>query len=91
VVNHSDEANEHVLPCRHTLFIAHDGGFEYRSALFDSSMEIEGVDDDDIDLGDESVDGYTDLLRVENSVKLAIYVPPPGLMGFYIGFACLDD
>lgn len=73
-------------PCAHTLFIAHDEGFEYRSQLFDDLMGIEGVDFDDIDLGNNGVDGYTDNVPLANSLKMAVYVPSPSSFGSYIGF-----
>ena len=82
----ADDA-EMVTPCRHTLFVAHDEGFEYRSGLFNENVGLVGVDDDDIDLPEEGVDGLTDQVSITDSMKFAAYVGPPGGMGSYIGFA----
>lgn len=74
-------------PCKHTLFIAHDEGFEYRSKWFDGHKKITGVDDEDVDLGEANFDEFTDDVTVENGVKFAVYVPAPSFAGFYCGFA----
>jgi hypothetical protein len=74
-------------PCQHMLFIAHDEGFEYRSARFDQLMAIEGIADNDIELGDKGYDGFTDRVCCPNSFKFAIYIPAPSFFGAYFGFA----
>jgi hypothetical protein len=79
-----------IVPCPHTLFVATDEGFEYRSERFNQLKGIVGVDDEDIDTGDENYDGYTDDLDVSNSVKFAVYVPAPSGFGTYFGFACQE-
>ena len=78
-------------PCSHTLFITTDDGFEYRSPAFNKDLGLK--DDDDIDLGEEDhdYDSFTDMVKIKNSVKLAIFVPPPGGMGVYIGFAPREE
>lgn len=86
-----------VTPCSHTLFVATEEGFEFRSQIFDeakgTSLEPGESDDDDEgedeDDGDEgaSYDSFTDDLVIPNAVKFAIYVPAPSGMGAYVGFA----
>lgn len=78
-------------PCPHTLFAAHDLGFEYRSEAFDDALGIDGVDDEDIDLGEAGYDGLTDAVCIPGAVKFAWYESPPGEMGCYVGFAPLVD
>ncbi len=60
-------------PCPHTLFIAHDEGFEYRSALFDANLGLVGVPDDDVELPETGIDGLTDSVTIPDSVKFAAY------------------
>ena len=75
-------------PCSHTLFIAHDAGFEHRSPAFNTSVGLKADDDTpDPDIGDYNYDTFTDLVDIKNSIKIAVYVPPPGLSGSYFGFA----
>jgi len=47
------------------------------------------ADDDspEPDIGDYNYDTFTDLVDIKNSIKIAVYVPPPGLSGSYFGFA----
>jgi hypothetical protein len=78
-------------PCEHTLFIAHDEGFEYRSPRFDEDLGIEGVDyfDDDFPEHD-GLDTLTDKVTIPDSLKIAAYVGPPSGFGSYVGFAPLS-
>ena len=80
-----------ISPCSHTLFITTDEGFEYRSKRFNA---ITGLKDDDDnfnpDIGDHNFDSFTDLVNIKNSIKLAMYVPAPGGMGAYVGFAPIE-
>ena len=73
--------------CAHLLFVAHDMGFEYRSSSFDKHMKIAGLDSDEIELGKKGVDGFTDKLQVDDSVKFAFYQGAPSLYGTYFGYA----
>jgi len=73
-------------PCAHTLFIAHDEGWEARSPLFNKLMDIEGVEHDDIDMGDDDIDRYTDTFPDPLAVKFAFYAPSPSFMGTYVAF-----
>lgn len=67
--------------CAHTLFQASDDGFEYVSSKLSFGV--------DVDLGDDSIDEYTDKIEYPNAIKFAIYQPAPSLFGGYVAFA--DD
>ena len=83
------EKQAKLKPCQHTLFMAHDEGFEY---LSDRAAAILGVTSiDEAMEREESIDEMTDLIKVPDSVKFAAYVGPPGGFGDYVGFATLDD
>jgi len=73
-------------PCPHTLFIAHDEGFEFRDERFDEAMKIGGIDSLDLELGDDSIDEFTDKVPLADTVKYATYVSAPSGFGSYIGF-----
>ena len=85
------EKHEKTKPCEHVLFFAHDEGFEFRSERFNKAMNIEGISDEDIELGDHGYDGFTDRVVLRDSVKFAAYVPAPGFFGAYVGFAPVDE
>ncbi len=72
--------------CAHTLFVAHDEGFEYRAPAFDKAMGISGVSNDDIKLGKNGYDGFTDRLKMPTAVKFASYQGAPSFFGAYYGF-----
>jgi hypothetical protein len=78
-------------PCEHTLFTAHDDGFEYRSEAFDKHIDtvlarIEDPDErEEVEAG--SVDELTDMVEIKDSLKIAIYQGAPSSFGSYIGFA----
>lgn len=86
VIPSEDAESMELNPCAHTLFIAHDEGFEARSPLFDVLMDIAGVESDDIDMAGEGIDGYTDTFPDPLAVKFAFYAPAPSLMGLYVAF-----
>jgi hypothetical protein len=81
----------HTNPCQHTLFIAHDEGFEYRSPRFDENLGLVNVTNEDIDLSEKGIDGLTDELAVADAIKFASYVGPPSGFGSYVGFAPLQE
>ena len=85
------ETEAKVSPCPHTLFVAHDEGFEYRSPMFDDLMGTDGVASDDINTGEGGVDDFTDKVPLANSLKIASYVPPPGGFGAYVGFHFAEE
>ena len=83
-----DNLDDWDTPCSHTLFIAHDAGFSYRSSSFNTSVGLKADDDSpEPDIGEYNYDSFTDLVTIENSIKVAIYTPAPSGMGAYVGFA----
>jgi hypothetical protein len=94
VVDMDEENAVSINPCVHTLFVATDEGFEYRSARFNEALGINDLQDDEIDshFGDAAgFDGITDSVDLPDAVKFAAYVGPPGGMGSYVGFAPLEE
>lgn len=81
----SQESQVH--PCPHTLFVAHDEGFEYRSARFNDAMGLPTDEDPFPDIGDDSYDSFTDKVSIADALKFASYVPAPSGFGAYVGFA----
>jgi hypothetical protein len=71
--------------CEHTLFVAHDEGFEYRSVAFDKHLGFEGLDDDAIQ-EKGGPDELTDQITIPDAIKFAAYVGPPSSFGSYVGF-----
>lgn len=89
VIDYQDSENP-IHPCVHTLFVASDEGFEYRSDLFNQLVKDQKIPDDN----DENFDGYdamTDLVEVTDSIKVAQYVGPPSGFGAYVGFAPIEN
>lgn len=84
------ERGENMSPCPHTLFICHDCGFEYRSALYDQLKGIKGLSNDEIPSGD-GWDAYTSELGLHGAIKLASYAPAPSFFGVYVGIAPTDS
>jgi hypothetical protein len=72
-------------PCTHTLFVAHDEGFEFRSGKFNEIANLK-EDWDDSDLPEGGIDKLTDSIELRDSVKIAAYVPAPSFFGTYFGF-----
>jgi len=87
----TENDGEMANPCPHTLFIAHDEGFEHRDARFDANLNIFGVEDDDLKLPENGIDGLTDSVTISDAVKFAAYVGPPSFFGSYVGFAPLEE
>lgn len=87
IVLPDDPDDPAVHPCAHTLFIATDEGFEFRSGRFDALMGLEGVEDRDIDPGEDGWDAYTDRVCCPDSIKIASFIPAPSGFGCYVGFA----
>ena len=72
-------------PCIHTLYVAHDEGFEYRSEKFNELAKMPD-DGDEFDFQDVSIEELTDSIELRDSVKFALYVPAPSFYGTYLGF-----
>lgn len=81
-----DATGPHVQPCDHTLFVATDLGFEYRSELFNGVMGLSAGDTPEL-YGEDNFDRYTDRVRVPNSVKFALFSRVLDNVGVYVGFA----
>lgn len=86
--NSEDEPLE-AQPCEHTLFVAHDEGFEYRSKKFNQFFKIKLSLDEFMEPPEGGVDEFTDKMEIEDGVKFAYYAGPPAMFGLYIGFAPL--
>jgi len=65
--------------CEHTLFQASDDGFEFVSPKMNFSEEP--------DLGEKSIDEFTDEIEHPDSIKFKIYQPAPSFFGGYVAFA----
>ncbi len=88
VSNGADGSEPGWTPCPHTVFTASDEGFDYRSNEFNAFFGLS--DDDDVDveeLGFDHIDAMTDAFEAVDGVKFAQYVPAPGGLGGYVGFA----
>ena len=98
VVNGGEGADTWLAePCGHTLFVAHDEGFEYASDAFKDHVKtmvakIEDPEDrEDFDDLEEletfdNADALTDLVELDGAIKFAIYMGAPAQFGSYIGF-----
>jgi hypothetical protein len=76
--------------CDHTLFVATDHGFEYRSREFNRLAGLPDNGKPEADLPDNSAhgyDGYTSALKIPGAIKIASYAPAPSFSGVYYGFA----
>ncbi len=76
--------------CDHTLFVATDAGFDYRSRAFNASMGLaDGRHSEDCLRPEQAtnIDAYTSTVSIPGSVKFAAYAPAPSFFGIYYGFA----
>lgn len=80
-----------ITACPHTLFIAHDTAFEYRSERFDDTVGLGGMSEDEVEAtwraDERGIDGFTDAVRLADAIKVAAYAPEPSAYGSYYGFA----
>lgn len=80
--------DQYLSPCEHTLFIAHDEGFEYLSDKARAQFDLPG---DEMliqtDLPEGGYDAVTDTLNLPSSIKFCIYQGAPSGMGSYLGFS----
>ena len=78
--------------CKHTLFIAHDEGFEFCDERTKKNLNIPLPDDpsDHVDRF-ENFDEMTSKITIPNSKKIAVYVPAPSFFGAYYGFVAGDN
>jgi hypothetical protein len=84
-----------ITACPHTLFIAHDTAFEYRSERLDRVLQLSGMTEQEVEakwLADErGIDGFTDAVRLADAIKVAAYAPEPSAYGSYYGFAPIEE
>ena len=93
-----------VDPCPHTLFVAHDMGFDFLSDRTAQQLRSKGCDVEmedgviEIEPAEQAADDkasspeeLTDDLEFPDGIKIACYVGPPSGYGTYVGFAPLDD
>lgn len=83
-----------ITACPHTLFIAHDTAFEYRSARFDHNVDIHGLSEQEVEerwsRAEGGVDGFTNQVTLADAIKVAAYAPAPSAYGSYYGFAPIE-
>lgn len=87
-INEDDEVSE-FKRCEHTIFSAHDEGFEFRTNLVNSLLNIDPKEDGmDIEVPDEicGFDGFTDLIKIDGAIKIAAYEDCTNPAGIYYGF-----
>ena len=80
-----------ITACPHTLFIAHDMAFEYRSERFDRNLGLNGLSDREVEARwlaeEDGIDGFTNQVTLVDAIKVAAYEPAPSPYGSYYGFA----
>jgi len=83
-----------ITACPHTLFIAHDMAFEYRSQRLNQNLSLNGLSDKEVEerwLGEAGgIDGFTDQVTLADAIKVAAYAPEPSAYGSYYGFAPIE-
>lgn len=92
--------NPKINPCEHTLFIAHDEGYEFIAARVIAQLSAKGFTIKHNQTGFEiesesenaipSPDKFTDELEFPDALKVASYVGPPSGLGSYVGFAPIE-
>ncbi len=80
-----------ITACPHTLFIAHDTAFEYRSERLNQNLNLNGLSDKEVEerwlRDDGGMDGFTNRVRLPDAIKVAAFAPAPSAYGSYYGFA----
>lgn len=83
-----------ITACPHTLFIAHDMSFEYRSARFDQNVHLHGLSEREVEERwnrlEGGVDALTNQVTLSDAIKIAAYAPAPSAYGSYYGFAPIE-
>lgn len=92
----ADSADEtRITACPHTLFIAHDMSFEYRSQRFDKNVHLLGLNDREVEekwlMEENGMDGFTNKVTLPDAIKVAAYAPHPSAYGSYYGFAPSEE
>lgn len=84
-----EEGNYDYKICEHTIFIAHDEGFEFRTDEVNKLLKINPKTDGleiEVPDGIPGFDGFTDLIDIEGGVKIATYDDCARPEGIYFGF-----
>lgn len=80
-----------ITACPHTLFIAHDTAFEYRSERFNQNLSLNGLTETEVEKRWQreagGIDGFTNQVTLADAIKVAAYAPAPSAYGSYYGFA----
>lgn len=83
-----------ITACPHTLFIAHDTAFEYRSGRLDKNLDLDGLSEREIEekwtANEGGIDAFTDQVTLADAIKVAAYAPAPSAYGSYYGFAPIE-
>lgn len=83
-----------ITACVHTLFIAHDMAFEYRSERLNANLHLVGLSDKEVEerwvTEENGIDGFTDKVSLPDAIKVAAYAPAPSAYGSYYGFAPVE-
>ena len=84
-----------VTPCAHTLFVAHDEGFEFRSVRFNENLGLTGLSDDEVlkrvNAAQDGFDGFTGKVELADAIRIAAYAGAPSFFGSYLGFAPVEE
>lgn len=101
VLNSDLDGEPKVSPCKHTLYIAHQEGYEYLSDRAKEQLEAKGfsIQDEDgfiqvISKDDEEeLDRYElhETLSFPDGLEVEAIVGPPSGFSTYVGLAPLDD
>jgi hypothetical protein len=73
-----------ISPCKHTLYIAHDEGYEFVSRSVILALKKRGIKEDDETFYDEIEENLA--LDFPNALIVESYVPPPSGFGSYVCF-----
>lgn len=95
VMGADSEDETSIDACPHTLFIAHDTAFEYRSERFDRNIHLAGLSEKDVEnrwtAEENGIDGFTNKVTLPDAIKFAAYAPAPSAYGSYYGFAPCEE
>jgi len=86
----SDADTGEITPCQHTLFAAHDEGFEYCDARTKHNLGAHSGEDIFESFDGDVLNGLTKTLTIPKTMILAKHVPAPSFFGEYYGFAPAD-
>lgn len=103
VLSAEDEHEPVIAACRHTLYVAHQEGYEYVSERVKDQLRGFGYEIDDADslisifkpasVEDESLDPYelAETIKFPDGIEINAVVGPPSGFTTYVGFAPCED